>query len=263
MPVHRKKESDNYYPSGLISDIRQHFILRSHNFVISSLLTTLHSFATSSYIHCSLCHACSITSRCTQPLTVSYRILYRILFIFHSLDSYFLLQVVEERVNQSSLNHSYCRFISLQAYQWRVRHQEQTRGPARVGVAGAGVAAAAAAIPTPTPSPHQIFFLYILKIFLILFHGPAIKFERYPCDTAEIVVWYVPVPVMGTVQEICTCGIPVTNTSCAKSCSFNQTFVTVRAQSWHPKKSGHMSFHIKYSAVHAKARHMFNYSTEG
>ena len=31
----------------------------------------------------------------------------------------------------------------------------------------------------------------------------------------------------------------------AKSCSLNQTFMTARAQSQHPKKPGHMSFHMK------------------
>ena len=49
----------------------------------------------------------------------------------------------------------------------------------------------------------------------------------------------------------------------AKSCSFNQTFMTAHAQSQHPEKPGHVSFHIKYSAVHAKVRHMFHYSTKG
>ena len=34
-------------------------------------------------------------------------------------------------------------------------------------------------------------------------------------------------------------------TCCAKSCSLNQTFMTACAQSWHPVKLGHMSFHIK------------------
>ena len=32
---------------------------------------------------------------------------------------------------------------------------------------------------------------------------------------------------------------------CAKLCSLNQTFVTAHAQSQHPEKLGHVSFHIK------------------
>ena len=50
---------------------------------------------------------------------------------------------------------------------------------------------------------------------------------------------------------------------CVKLCSFNQTLVTACAQSRHPEKLGHMSFHIKYLAAHAKARHMFCYGTKG
>ena len=48
-----------------------------------------------------------------------------------------------------------------------------------------------------------------------------------------------------------------------KLCSFNQTLMTVCTQSRRPEKPGHMSFHIKYSAAHAKARHTFHYGTEG
>ena len=58
---------------------------------------------------------------------------------------------------------------------------------------------------------------------------------------------------------------PVTQllTHQVKLCSFIQIFVTARTQSQHPKKPGHMSFHIKYSAAHTKARHIFHYGTEG
>ena len=48
---------------------------------------------------------------------------------------------------------------------------------------------------------------------------------------------------------------------CAKLYSCIQIFVTVHAQSWH--QLDHMSFYIKYSATHAKVRHMFCYGTEG
>ena len=69
-------------------------------------------------------------------------------------------------------------------------------GPVRVEVAGTGVAAAAA---TPSPSSYYIYICIFFKIFKILFHGPVNKFDRYPCDIAEIAVWYVPTPVRGTV----------------------------------------------------------------
>jgi hypothetical protein len=43
--------------------------------------------------------------------------------------------------------------------------------------------------------PHYIYiyiYLYFFfLIFLILFHGPTIKLDRYLCDTAEIAVQYV------------------------------------------------------------------------
>ena len=64
IPVLRKKEADNHYPSELVSEIRQHFVLHSYNLEILSLLATLHSFAVSLYIHCLLRCACSVTSRC-------------------------------------------------------------------------------------------------------------------------------------------------------------------------------------------------------
>ena len=83
--VHREKESDNYYPSELISDIHQHFVLCSHNFIISSLLTALCSFAARFTTH-----VVSHLAACTLS---SYHIEFFIEFfyIFHSLDSYFLL----------------------------------------------------------------------------------------------------------------------------------------------------------------------------
>jgi len=73
--------------------------------------------------------------------------------------------------------------------------------------------------PHPLP-PLYIYIYNFFKIFLVLFHGPAIKFDRYPCDTAEIAVLYVPIPEMGTVYtgvgmvlKFPTCSIPVTNPS--------------------------------------------------
>ena len=50
---------------------------------------------------------------------------------------------------------------------------------------------------------------------------------------------------------------------CAKPFSLIQIFMTVCAQSWHPEKLCHVSFHIKGLAAHAKTRHVFHHSTEG
>ena len=52
-------------------------------------------------------------------------------------------------------------------------------------------------------------------------------------------------------------------THCLKLYNFNQTFMTAHTQSKHPEKPGNVSFHIKYLAVHTKARHMFCYGTKG
>ena len=42
-----------------------------------------------------------------------------------------------------------------------------------------------------------------------------------------------------------------------------QAALLQRAQSQHPKKLGHVSFHIKYLAAHAKVRPKFRYGTKG
>ena len=67
IPVLRKKESDNHYPSELVSEIRQYFVLRSYNLEISPLLAALRSFAARSYIRRSprrsLRRTSSVTSR--------------------------------------------------------------------------------------------------------------------------------------------------------------------------------------------------------
>ena len=67
-----------------------------------------------------------------------------------------------------------------------------------------------------------------------------------------LLVWTHTRPIFALFSWLLTC--------CAKSCSFNQTFMTACAQSQHPKKLGHVSFHIKYLAAHAKVRHTFHYS---
>ena len=82
-----------------------------------------------------------------------------------------------------------------------------------------------------TVSPLLFFLKYVNNVIIIVIF--IINILWVSSDTKQIMVWYVPIPMMGTVQEILTRGIPVTNpTSSLQPPCLTSNLFYVALSSW-------------------------------